>query len=192
MTTSLIIALSLSADALGIGISYGIRRISFPPLSALLLTIQTCVMMFFFIATGRGLASFLPVSMGTWVGNGFLLLFGLGICLQGFRTPQDSVLHQPSACDKDGSKVLEPREALLLGFILSIDSLGVGVSASATGIDVALLPLFAGLFQILFLLLGARAGKNLPHLSQVRESLWTILSGVLLIALALFRIFFDF
>lgn len=193
MVFCLLLAFSLSVDALGIGISYGLRRITFPTASKFLLAIETFFMMQSFIWAGRGLALLLPSATGETLAACFLLLFGLWLCLQGFRKAKEppsplATVHQPSACDKDASKSLEPKEALLLGFILSLDSLGVGVSAAASGIKIASLPIFAGIFQVGFLSLGAYFGKKLTFFDKIRENLWTTLSGGILIIIALIRL----
>lgn len=196
MVFSLLLAFALSIDALGIGISYGLRHIAFPLTSRILLAVETFLMMEVFLFFGRGLAQVLPPAIGETLAACFLLLFGIWLCLQGFRkvpkenpapSPMDAV-HKPSACDKDASRTLEPGEALLLGFILSIDSLGIGVSAAAAGMAVEKLPLYAACFQIGFLLLGATLGKRLTAYSHVRENLWTVISGGILICLAFLRL----
>ncbi|WP_304507344.1 manganese efflux pump [Anaerotignum sp.] len=195
MVFCLLLAFSLSVDALGIGISYGLRRITFPTASKFLLAIETFFMMQGFILAGRGLALLLPSATGETLAACFLLLFGLWLCLQGFRKAKEppshlATVHQPSACDKDASKTLEPKEALLLGFILSLDSLGVGVSAAASGIKIASLPIFAAIFQVSFLSLGAFFGEKLTSSDKVKENLWTTLSGGILILIALIRLIF--
>ncbi|MDD4843224.1 MAG: manganese efflux pump [Anaerotignum sp.] len=189
----LLLAFSLSVDALGIGISYGLRRITFPTTSKFLLTLETFIMMEGFILAGRGLALLLPSATGETLAACFLLLFGLWLCLQGFRKAKEppsplATVHQPSTCDKDASKTLEPKEALLLGFILSLDSLGIGISAAASGLTVGSLPLFAALFQISFLSLGAFLGKKLALSTKIRENLWSALSGGILVFIALLRL----
>lgn len=189
----LLLAFSLSIDAFGIGISYGIRRIVFPFSSRMLLTLETFLMMEGFLLAGRGLARLLPPAVGETLAACFLLLFGFWLCIQGFRSKKEppsplAAVHQPSCCDKDASQTLDPLESLLLGFILSLDSLGVGVSAAASGMDLSMLPLFAALFQISLLSLGALLGRRLAHGTSVRESLWSALSGGILILIAILRL----
>ncbi|WP_313528178.1 manganese efflux pump [Anaerotignum sp.] len=193
MVFCLLLAFSLSVDALGIGISYGLRHITFPTASRILLAIETFLMMEVFILAGRGLALLLPSATGETLAACFLLLFGLWLCLQGFRKAKEppspmATVHQPSACDKDASHTLEPKESLLLGFILSLDSLGVGISAAASGMAIGNLPLFAAIFQIMFLSIGAFLGKKLTSSTKVRENLWTTLSGGILVFIALIRL----
>lgn len=189
----LLLALSLSVDALGIGISYGLRHITFPTASRILLALETFLMMEGFILAGRGLALLLPSTAGETLAPCFLLLFGLWLCLQGFRKAKEppsplATVHQPSACDKDASQTLDPKESLLLGFILSLDSLGVGISAAASGMEIGTLPLFAAFFQITFLSLGACLGRKLTSSTKVRENMWTTISGGILVFIALIRL----
>lgn len=192
MFFSLLLALSLSVDALGIGLSYGLRRITFSPASLLLLTGETFLMMEVFLRVGRLVAACFPVGLAEGLSTGFLLLFGLWLCLQGTghkKEKADSPLHSPSLCDKDDSSSIEPKEALLLGFLLSMDSFAIGVSAAAGGMEVVLLPVFAALFQTVFLALGAMGGARLILRSEPKESLWSLLSGGILICLAILQFF---
>ena len=189
MLFTLLLAFSLSVDALGIGLSYGLRRISFPLSSLLLLTCETFCMMEVFLGLGRFLSGFFPVAYAKNVSLGFLLLFGLWLCLQslGQKKKEPSPLQSPSLCDKDESSVLEPKESLLLGFILSMDSFAIGLSAAA--LEVRLLPLFAALFQTTFLFVGASCGTKLVLTTHPKENLWSLLSGGILILIALFQFF---
>lgn len=190
MVFSLLLALSLSVDALGIGLSYGLRRITFSPASLLLLTGETFFMMELFLRLGRLVAACFPAGLAEGLSTGFLLLFGLWLCLQGTghkKEKEASPLHSPSLCDKDASSSIEPKEALLLGFLLSMDSFAIGVSAAAGGMEVVLLPLFAALFQTAFLALGAMGGRKLMLHPTPKESLWSLLSGGILIFLALLQ-----
>ena len=60
MLFSLLLAFSLSLDALGIGLSYGLRSIRFRPSALLLLTIEAFLMMELFLFAGRRLAAVFP------------------------------------------------------------------------------------------------------------------------------------
>ncbi|MGN0135926.1 manganese efflux pump [Anaerotignum sp.] len=192
MVFSLLLALSLSVDALGIGLSYGLRRITFSPSSLLLLTGETFFMMEIFLRIGQLFAACFPAALAEGISTGFLLFFGIWLCLQGTgqkKKKEDSPLQSPSLCDKDASSSIEPKEALLLGFLLSMDSFAIGVSAAAGGMDVVLLPVFAALFQTVFLALGAMGGQRLRLHPAPKESLWSLLSGSILIFLALLQFF---
>lgn len=189
---ALLLAFSLSMDALGIGLSYGLRRITFPLTSLFLLALETFLMMEGFLAFGRLLAAIIPVGLAKNLSICFLLLFGLWLCLQGLghkKEKEDSPLQSPSLCDKNASASIEPKEALLLGFILSMDSFAIGMSAAASGMDVRWLPLLSALLQTIFLAIGAKGGRRLILCPEPRESLWSLLSGGILIFIALLHFF---
>ena len=182
MLFSLLLAFSLSLDALGIGLSYGLRSIRFRPSALLLLTIEAFLMMELFLFAGRRLAAVFPTH---------LLFFGVWLCLQGMgqgKRKETSPLHSPSLCDKNASSLIEPQEALLLGLLLSVDSFAIGLSAAAGGINVTLLPLFSALFQTFFLALGEKCGARLILSPAPKESLWSLLSGGILILLAVLQL----
>ena len=63
MLFSLLLAFSLSLDALGIGLSYGLRSIRFRPSALLLLTIEAFLMMELFLFAGRRLAAVFPTHL---------------------------------------------------------------------------------------------------------------------------------
>ncbi len=185
MLFSLLLAFSLSLDALGIGLSYGLRRIRFRPFALLLLLSESFLLMTLFLWVGRQLASVFPASLAEQLSPLILLFFGAWLCLQALRQKEDaSPLSAPSLCDRDASSQIEPKEALLLGFLLSVDSFAIGLSAAAGGMEVSLLPLFSALLQTAFLALGEGCGARLSLSPAPRESLWSLLSGAILLLLA--------
>lgn len=191
MLFSLLLAFSLSLDALGIGLSYGLRSIRFRPSALLLLTIEAFLMMELFLFAGRRLAAVFPAHLAERFSPMLLLFFGVWLCLQGMgqgKRKETSPLHSPSLCDKNASSLIEPQEALLLGLLLSVDSFAIGLSAAAGGINVTLLPLFSALFQTFFFALGEKCGARLILSPVPKESLWSLLSGGILILLAVLQL----
>lgn len=183
MLFSLLLAFSLSLDALGIGLSYGLRSIRFRPSALLLLTIEAFLMMELFLFAGRRLAAVFPAHLAERFSPMLLLFFGVWLCLQGMgqgKRRETSPLHS--------SSLIEPQEALLLGLLLSVDSFAIGLSAAAGGINVTLLPLFSALFQTFFLALGEKCGTRLILSPAPKESLWSLLSGGILILLAVLQL----
>ena len=192
MLFSLLLAFSLSLDALGIGLSYGLRSIRFRLSALLLLTVEAFLMMELFLFAGRRLAAVFPAHLAERFSPLILLFFGAWLCLQGMgqgKRKEASPLHSPSLCDKNASSFIEPKETFLLGFLLSVDSFAIGLSAAAGGMDVAFLPLFSALFQTLFLALGEKCGTKLMLSPAPKESRWSLLSGGILILLAIIQFF---
>ena len=159
----LILAVSLSMDALGIGISYGLRgiRVSWK-------------------------ARVVICAMSMLLGCGMLLILGLVIIVQGFRKRKEE---NSFSCDFDRSKAIETAEALYLGAALSVDSFGAGVSSAVSGMNSILVPILAGLMQMLFLWGGGFLGKRLKLIQLKNPGVFVYLSGGLLVVLAVLRWF---
>ena len=195
MLLCVLLAISLSIDAFSTGIAYGLRQIKFPMLSRLCIALETFVLLALFLCAGSFLATLFPMQIAEYVAILFLFCFGLCLCLQCFRKQKEnktgflSFLQQPSRCDKNHSAVLEPKEALLLGLVLSADACGVGISLSVGGFSVLFLPLLSAIAQTLILYLGTFWGNHLQHATKCKEEYATLLSGGILMLIAGFRFF---
>ena len=93
----------------------------------------------------------IPLPAAKLLGCGMLLILGLVIIVQGFRKRKEE---NSFSCDFDRSKAIETAEALYLGAALSVDSFGAGVSSAVSGMNSILVPILAGLMQMLFLWLS--------------------------------------
>ena len=182
--STLIFAFSLSLDAFGIGLAYGFRRLAFPLRSKCIAAIIAMGMLSLSLFCGTWLFHILPSDLGKQLSMSVLCLFGLFFCIQPFlRRKKEGVLSSPSACDKDASDSIEPKEAVLLGVLLSLDSCGVSMAAGAMAHPLLLPPLAAAM-QILLLSFGEALGKRFPL--KLREDLWPVLSGLLLFCLGIY------
>lgn len=193
MAVSFFLALSLSLDALGVGLSYGLRGIQFPLLSRILLAVETASLLYLFLKMGTLLTQLFPPMLAELCGIIFLFGFGLFLCIQSFcKKPKSgsffAFVRKPSACDTNHSAILEPKEALLLGLVLSADACGVGIGAGASSLPVSLLPLLAALLQTVFLALGYLSGKYLSHSNHVNEKQCSFLSGMIFLSIATARL----
>ena len=201
----LIIAISLSIDALGIGISYGVREIKIPLISKAIISLQSFLIMTISLFLGNIIFDLIPSYLGKYIG--VIILFGMGIFMivQPYLPKKEKVyriktfslkyagltikiIKSPPVCDFNLSKTIEPFEALYLGIALSIDSLGVVFGSSAVGITI-LLPLLAVVFQIILLSIGILWGKKVKKASNISENIWVALSGTILIFMGLIKIF---
>ncbi len=200
MLLTVLLAISLSIDALGIGAAYGLQNISIPFLTKLILTGESMVLMTLFLLAGNRLTLVFPPVWVNRLGVFLLMLMGFWLCLQSFlkkknnpSSPSETALQlirTPSSCDWDSSARLDSVEAVTLGFILSLDSLGAGIGAGAAGISILVFPPCAALFQTFFLTLGAWWGKKLKIRLSIPESIWTAISGGLLLFIGLIRLLF--
>jgi putative sporulation protein YtaF len=99
------------------------------------------------------------------------------------------ITKDPTLSDTDNSKIIELKEAILLGSALSIDAIGASIGSCAAGFSSVLLPPTIGLCQLLFLSLGNVLGRKLMKFNSVNKKVCFVTSGLLLIFLGIIRLF---
>lgn len=203
-------AVSLSIDALGIGITYGMRNIGIPLATKIIISIQSFLITSVALFLGKGLANLFPVAVAKGIGVTILIALGFWVLWQSLYKKEETepkakpaiwqffiksmgitiqIIHTPGACDRDCSLQIEPKEALYLGFALSIDSFGAGIGGGAIGLASPFTPIFVAIFQALFLSFGKAVGGRLRKVSSLPENTWGACSGILLILLGILRLF---
>lgn len=207
----LLLAFSLSIDALGAGFTYGLKRIRIPLLSRMLFCLVSVCCSFLAAKIGNLLASILPF----WAGNliSILILCFLGVrmltaSLKEWRHPKAipsppstqghwvwnalgftiTIVRHPLKGDWNSSSVIDPLEAVFLGFALSLDAFGAGIGYGLYGGALAL-ALPVGFFQFLMLSLGQLSGIRLRQKTERFDALLSFLPGILLLLLAWMRLF---
>lgn len=208
MTLPLIFALALSLDGLFAGVAYGVRGIHIPKRSMAIIACCTMVGMSISMILGdlaRDLISERTIqllgacilgSIGLWQmfqgwveylrqsaseeprGVVRLRVRDLGIVVQ--------ILREPVLADKDASGRIDPKEAILLGTALGMDSFGAGFAAALLNLGGLMIVPAVALGQVLFtatgLQLGRRFGKRLARGKGL------LLPGAILCLLAIFQL----
>lgn len=223
-----ILVLSLSLDALGVGIAYGLRKIKIKLLSTVIICMFSIIYSGAAIYLGKYMSSIITQSMSKLIGVLILIFMGCYIILQGLLKNKDEdisefctdinagkvaisdsniteetllriaikslgitiqVLRNPSECDIDKSGTIDAKESFLLGFALSVDAIGVGVGSALSGYHSIFIPFAIGLFQMVLLCIGTYLGKRISFMRKINEKILSIIPGILLIILALIRIY---
>ncbi len=209
----LLLGAALSLDALGIGVSYGLRDIRMGWRAQAVIGVLTFLYTMAAALLGRQLLAVIPPQAAS--GIGIALLFAMGIfvicsSLKKGREPENSpapsgertiasmvirsvgitirIIKNPAACDLDRSNSISVPEAAYLVLVLCLDSMGAVVGTALTGAHVTLLPVLTALFQLLFLNAGLLAGKRLTQARWADSKCVMVLPGVILIAIGLLRI----
>ncbi len=174
-----LLAVSLSLDSFVIGISYRFRKIRIPP-SAI------CI-----IAGVSGMITLLSVFLGKLLGNfvspeilkiaGALVLVAMGIRV----LVQNDEMEDAVKYDRDHSALIDSKEALLLGGVLSVDSIGVGIAVAVWSEirDILLFPFLVIGLNVIFLIVGSKF--------FFRTFYCTKIAGVILICVGLLRLFLS-
>ena len=189
---SLLFGISASLDALMVGTALGLRKVPLPAGHNLLISTVTLVGTVISICLGNLLLPLFPVGIGIRIGSSVLILFGLYYVgkwlLSKWRCHSS---HTGNLCQEE-KKFAEHRklslpQTLTLGCALSLNNIGIGFSASITGLP--FLPASVSTFfcSFGFLALGSRLGRSV-FLQQIGEYT-DPLSGLLLILLGLCQLY---
>ncbi|MDP4180011.1 MAG: sporulation membrane protein YtaF [Bacillota bacterium] len=211
--TIILLAISLSIDALGVGTVYGLRKIKIPLLSKLFICLFSIVYSAIAQTLGKNLSNILSKNLSSIIGVAILSIMGIWIIIQSFIKSDEplktkdnyktgklleiaiksfgitiQVIRNPVNMDFDKSGTIDIRESFLLGFALSLDAIGVGIGSSLAGCHSMLIPFVVGLFQLIFLYTGLFLGRKITYFERVNKKIISILPGILLLFLALSRI----
>lgn len=211
----LILALALSIDSFGIGVSYGIRKIDFKKLSLLIISFMSFSFSLISIKLGSIVTSILSEKITLFISVFILIVLGLLIIKKGVEDRDSTevneieiedkkiyslflkpigitidIIKTPSLCDLNKSSHIEPKEAIYLGVALSIDCIATSFAVSSFKSYTLLFPIFVVLFQLTFLLSGVYLGKK-AVVSFIKEDKISICSGIILIVIGFVRLVFN-
>ena len=211
MGQSLLIAIAISMDSLSVGIAYGIKNITVPLHSLIILDCISIVLLTMGFFAGNLLTKIAPTEIINIIGAVILFLIGAWFLIQGWlnnKFPKEkisqptsiavisigslgiaiNILRDPSKVDLDISGIIDTKEAILLGIALAIDSLGIGIAVSLPNITIIIFTLLlVAVMNLIFLLSGIYLGKN--YIGNSIKGKISFIPGGILILLALIRLF---
>ncbi len=213
----LILALALSIDAFGIGISYGVRKIDFKTSSLVIISFISLLFSSISIWFGKILASVFSQKITSFISIVILVILGIFIIKKGLEKNEDidiistkvidnqpknicsffikcfgitiNIIKTPSLCDLNKSLKIEPKEAFYLGIALSLDCVGTSIAISSFSKYTFLFPIFIVIFQLTFLIIGKFLGKK-ALLNCLDERKIPTISGLILILIGFIRLVF--
>lgn len=196
-------AVSSSLDNLGVGISYGIRKLKISHLSNFIIALVCFLFSFSGIWFGKWISTVLPGTLPVFLGAFVLIIIGFRIVLLALpRSQQDSIektqdaketkgigalFRNPERFDLDGSKHIGFGESLILGIALSANALTNGLSAGLLGISPLAISLSAAIGSFLTVWLGVWLGERVANVrigSFTLGQFGTLLSGIILLLIA--------
>ncbi len=195
----IIIALSLSIDALGIGVSYGIRDIKTPITAKIIICSVSFIILLLSAFFGNIICEIISERIAELIGIAILIILGIWIIIQGTTKKKEytcdkktisismKIIQTPELCDLNKSSVIDPLESVYLGIALSIDSIGVGITSSAFGFNKLIFSFMVCILQIILLSLGIITGKRLNKIKYI-DKISNIFSGGALILIACLKL----
>ncbi|MEW6661489.1 MAG: sporulation membrane protein YtaF [Bacillota bacterium] len=171
-------SIAVSADGFGVGIAYGLRRISIPWYSMSLICFTSTIAITFSMVCGHLIGSLINPALAKKLGAAIMVAVGVWLLLQAYLKPKDNkiedgallkinirslgiviqILREPVQADFDRSGKISPKEALALGFALAMDALGAGFGAAVAGLAVWFLPVVVGICKFILISLGFKLG----------------------------------
>lgn len=176
-----VISVSLSIDALGIGIAYQLKNVKITLLAKLIIGGMSSIVMYIALKIGEYAAMWMPSDVVKILGVSLLLLIGVIFIRNGIYGNKEATY------DFNKSANIEPIEAVVLGIALSMDTISAGVAVSAIGLCHNAIPIMVGIMQIVFLTVGQRIVGKSTLLQSVNSRLCGIFSGGILILMAILR-----
>ena len=184
-----ILAISSSIDSLGIGVTYGIKdkKISFS--STIILFIISLLVSFISVFFGKILLDFLPEFITELIGCFILFIIGFFVIVKSFFEKKSG---NQNDFDFNNSNLIDPKESVFLGFALSLDNFGIGISSSLIGSSYILFPILISVFLFMFLRVGILIGKKVCCFIVFSDFACSMLSGFLLVLIGLWQLFSVF
>ena len=191
MLNSILLAISSSIDSLGIGITYGIKNTKISLIGKIILFIISITITYLSIFLGNFIQSIFPSFLTKLIGSGILIFIGIYICFEALNQKSNSsnVFNNPISSDLDNSKIIDSKESIFLAIALSLDSFCIGICGSIININLVLFPFLINIFQLFFLSIGTFIGIHINRFYKLPQNIWSIVSGILLIFIGLFRFF---
>ncbi|MDP1512664.1 sporulation membrane protein YtaF [Paenibacillus ottowii] len=200
------LAVLSSLDNLGVGISYGIRRIRINHVSNLIIAVICFILSMPGIISGQWLAEVLPGILPVLIGTLLLFIVGARIILLAVprkkqKPSQNSeeageaassgsleeVLQNPETVDKDKSSSIGTLEAAVLGIALAANAVTNGIGAGMMGLSPIAISLTAAGGSYITVWLGVTLGKKMLSIrigSFTLRQFSTLLSGIIIILIA--------
>lgn len=204
--TLLLLSLSLSLDAFFVGMTYKLRGILIPFRSKCLMLLFSLVYSGIALCFGQMLSGLVSKGVSELLGSLIIAAIGLWTIIKALVPPRPKkvrapgeplfqcflkslgvtilILKQPEHGDLNQDHHIDPKEALLLSFALSMDAIGAGIGSGLGGGANLLFPFCVALCQMIFLSLGAVFSCVVLDRLPVSEKAAGVLSGVLLLIVA--------
>lgn len=206
----LLLSLSSNLDNVGVGISYGTRKINIPFYSNLLIAIITGTGTFLSITAGNEIVNLISPNIANALGSLIIAGAGVWVFIQtpasgkdngaGVQCPQKPnisdqsllrrmfmILDHPFLADTDFSGHISLKEGFLLGLALTLNNLANGLGAGLVGLNTAMVTAFTVIFSILTIWFGIEFGQYSGVHWFGRYS--SRISGVILIVLGIYEYF---
>ena len=185
----LLFAISASLDALLVGIAYGIKKIRFTIIQNTVISLAAMVGTSLSFFLGSLADIYFSANILSIIGSLIIILFGLYYLIHGIYTYKAG----KTLPDNEAEHCINPDMALsfsnliVLSLSLSVNNVGIGISASLAGILLFPAALSTFIFSYIFLRLGNK--YLFPNVEIGTNSYYTdVAAGIMLILLGIIEL----
>ena len=183
MLHCILLAISVSIDALSLGVTYGIKHSRIRGISNVIIFVIALLSTSISIFLGSNIAKLFSPDIALILGSTLLVILGLYTIYKSFKEISTDY-------DFDNSNSIEKKEALLLALAVSADASCVGLSCGIMGLDSLIYPIFAAFFHIFFINCGNFIAYHIAEKIKVSSKILSIISGIILISIGIIRSIF--
>ncbi len=199
----MLLSAALSIDAFNVGASCGFNSVRIPVCARLIILLISTVITSVSVFAGSLLCYVISETGAKCIGAALLCMLGIYMgagSLRGERKAKGKkaagsivarsaeIIADVSSCDADSSRRIERGEAAVIGLALSADAFAAGLSSGMSGALSALMPVFCGVFQMMFLFIGEGFAKRLSLCTRVKASVFGISAGIVMVIMGLLRL----
>lgn len=169
----ILLAVGVSLDTWGIGVSYAVSGIKIPVSSKVVIGCINLCMTLMAVFMGQWLGQWIPVQWINRIAGGTLVILGV-------RMAWNIKGQEGLGFDKNASRILEWKESTAMGIAISADAGMAVLGLVGQGKMIYLFPVMAAASSLIFLTLGGRIGEKIKKIYPA--------GGLFLVILGLMRI----
>ena len=176
----ILLALSASIDALGLGITYGIKKTKMSSVGNLIIFVVLFCLSGISVFIGHYISVLFSPIASALLGASLLILLGV------YNIFKSQTKNCSTNFDTDGSNYIDAKEAFILGF--AVDASCVSLGSGMIGIGGVILPFLMAVFHTFFVNCGNLVANNIVQKFTISSKLLSNLSGIILIFIGFFRL----
>ena len=177
----ILLALSASIDALGLGITYGIKKTKMSKSGNLIIFTTVFCLSGLSVFIGHYISTLFSPVVSAILGASLLILLGI---YNIFKSPNNTSTN----FDTDGSNYIDAKEAFILGLAVAVDASCVSLGSGMIGIAGLILPFLMAVFHTFFVNCGNLVATNIASRFTISSKLLSNLSGIILIFIGFVRL----
>ncbi|MGE5328736.1 MAG: manganese efflux pump [Deltaproteobacteria bacterium] len=210
------LSISLSLDALGVSISYGIKNVKISFLPKAMLFISSMICSYIGVFSGSVVLRGLGMQSAKTIGIACMIVIGIWMITKSQSKEENienriknleakekkllefaiksigitiMIIKNPAKGDIDNSGRIDLKEAFMLGIALNVDAAMGCMGSVMAGLSSAFMPIFIASAQVICIQFGEWLGKKISRAEMFNDKIVSFIPGAVLIALGIIKIF---